>query len=648
MSRRIKFYSANDMSSGFELRNAETILNSFQKDIVYTDINDIIELYNISLFFKANIYLKDWGEDIRQQYDKVVGEFQPIIARFFSLIDDRKIVNDFSSVDVYYRESFWTLFDRYKLFHRIDKNVFAEIIQLEICSIRQVLRFSGIVNQYGEVIADYLKSQSDSAELLMDYYWADSVFGKEKLYFPDQLTMQARESLIERYVEQSDHLNYLQLIAGSHDRKNELCVSDKIRLRAKHKCEQLTEEYFQHHVGLKMGVEVKFTANQSEDYIFSIEEGIARISYSTDFILENLDYPTILNNFIYFFEFVDFQYRCLFVHKQNQLSIFEKTLGVHVRDEYFEGIAFQQIQVIGLLQIVGYYDMLLRQGIRLESVLEWFYTEDLSTEFSIPNFQLQLAGEQASYRDKCRIICSEIESILKQYKSLVEDGKIDHELIGMNSIPLAVKDVPSLITDKYAYFTESVERKTITFLMFSNQSLLTYLGDGEEYKNLYDILARRKVKKNDFPECSREGIDWLINHDILIDDEQDNLSPRSADLLNLLYDLYENDVVLESYWRKSHGEDFQLAVEKNWIQTESSLLSKPEQDYFNYIMNRKEFGNSLDLRNKYLHGTQGYDESIHQQNYYMLLKMLVFLTIKINNELCSYSSIQNEKGSMRT
>jgi hypothetical protein len=76
-------------------------------------------------------------------------------------------------------------------------------------------------------------------------------------------------------------------------------------------------------------------------------------------------------------------------------------------------------------------------------------------------------------------------------------------------------------------------------------------------------------------------------------------------------------------------------VNKGLLKFESSLFSKPEQDYLNYCLNKLEFINSLDLRNMYGHGTQPLgDENVHYSNYIRFLKLFILMIIKINDELC--------------
>ena len=68
INRRIKYYSSSDLSSGYHLQQAEPILLQEEKSFTDYDINDVIELYNIGLFFENNIYLKSWDDEKKKIY----------------------------------------------------------------------------------------------------------------------------------------------------------------------------------------------------------------------------------------------------------------------------------------------------------------------------------------------------------------------------------------------------------------------------------------------------------------------------------------------------------------------------------------------------------------------------------------------------
>jgi len=71
------------------------------------------------------------------------------------------------------------------------------------------------------------------------------------------------------------------------------------------------------------------------------------------------------------------------------------------------------------------------------------------------------------------------------------------------------------------------------------------------------------------------------------------------------------------------------------IYFEDTLFSKPEQSYFNFILNKSEFTNGWGLRNKYLHGTQANPEETekHKEVYLKYLNLIVLALLKIEDDL---------------
>ena len=70
------------------------------------------------------------------------------------------------------------------------------------------------------------------------------------------------------------------------------------------------------------------------------------------------------------------------------------------------------------------------------------------------------------------------------------------------------------------------------------------------------------------------------------------------------------------------------------LRCESSLLSEPEQDYLNYMLNKAKFSNGHDLRNKYIHSSYPLEEDKQQKDYTEMLKIMALIIIKINEEFC--------------
>ena len=119
---RIKFYSVNDLSSGYNLSKIEKLLTQYHEGKEVNDINDIIELYNINKFFENKMHLTNWTFDDIDFYEKTAKSYLGVIARFIKSI--MMILLKFyimRSID-FIRKTFGKLFKglRYtKIFHQI-------------------------------------------------------------------------------------------------------------------------------------------------------------------------------------------------------------------------------------------------------------------------------------------------------------------------------------------------------------------------------------------------------------------------------------------------------------------------------------------------------------------------------------------------
>ena len=98
-------------------------------------------------------------------------------------------------------------------------------------------------------------------------------------------------------------------------------------------------------------------------------------------------------------------------------------------------------------------------------------------------------------------------------------------------------------------------------------------------------------------------------------------------------ELYDHDVIC-LYKIRNLDSDLQCMIYNSDLRVESTLFSKPETDFLNYELNKAEFSNALDLRNKYAHSTYPQNENEQKHDYMELLKIMILIITKINDELC--------------
>lgn len=634
----VKFYSSQDMSCGYYLKEAEQIIDLFSIDKTDYKINEILELYNIKLFFNADIRLHEWDDLRYNSLADTVKKFDKPIGIFFSKINNENFDSIYNQVNYVYRQDFWELFDSFKLYNRIHCKTIASMLESQEISIKYLLSHKSISKKYEAEIRSYMLENPQTAEILMSNYLTET---KHKYFFPDILMPNEREKIIIDYIESNAcNPNYLQLIINSNPSK-ELSFRDKTKLKAKKRYEQKIKELFDDNTGYNYGVDITFLSSQQEEISAEKSNGILHFSYDTSWIKSNLDYPTLLNNFIYLFGITDLQFRCQWCHKQSQLGVFESHLGIRGKNEYFKGIQFEIMNMKSLAEVIGYSDELFRNDIELEKGIEWFFIEYLKDEFDVTDYTFSIPSKQVSYAERCKLMVIELERVLKQFKLYVEEGAIDKELLQISSKQVKYEYVPSMIKNKYLYPIKK-ECQVLMQLLFSNQSCVCYTEKfGSKYGTFYELIKNESVFKLDFFEHQIPSIEYLIEKNMLNCGKDEQLT-LNTERTSLLKDLYYNEVSRTDYVSR-YLDSFDEQEQNEMFTFGESLFSKPEQEYLNYMLNNSEFSNGLSLRNNYLHGTNSTDEEINRQDYYQILKIIIFTIIKINEEFCFVDDLKKKQ-----
>lgn len=630
---RVKYWSTNDLTIGFYLKRIEEIVCDFVIDKKIDDINEIIELYNIQQFFQNGIYSIHWTKQQLNDYSEIVSEFSKVIGKFFSKINVDTIESMFDTLYSEYRNDFLKLIENYKVYDKISVDQFRNIILNKHFLLNDVLKCKNLVKKFSNEIVTYIEKNPFCAKIMLSYYLEKHDKNIETLYFPVELSNEKKILILDKYItSNSSDINYLKLIFESNSTNN-LCLTDELKLKAKRKYDEDMEGLLKEGTGFKYGVQVSFSNKIDEKFSFEIDiNKILSVSYSAKWIKENLDYPTLLNNFIYLFKYTDLQFRSLHVSSETQMSALERILGIKGRKEYTTGIAFQQIQMLAQLQMIVYCNELEKYNIYLEDIIESFFCDYLEKEFNVKGFRFNKSSHTASYLEKCRNIAAEFDNILKRFKIYCKYEKIDDELIRMSTEHIFIKDIPSMLINKYIYPCGD-DYKTISNLLFSDQSPIHYLPKSlNNYDSFYCLLRKENVYYDMFENHQISIIDWLIDHNIIKIDDKKRIIPY-WEKIKILNELYQHGVVCFSYMRKYQSIIMELN-KMGLVEFSSSLFSRPEQSYYNYLFNKSEFDNGLDLRNRYVHGTEIADENKNKCDYFIFLRIMILIIIKINEEFC--------------
>ena len=85
------FLFKDDLIVGYMLGKIEAALKKFDIHNVPTDINDIIELYQIKVYIDADLYLPSWSEETRENLKIKATKIWSIICLFFNTLSNDNI-----------------------------------------------------------------------------------------------------------------------------------------------------------------------------------------------------------------------------------------------------------------------------------------------------------------------------------------------------------------------------------------------------------------------------------------------------------------------------------------------------------------------------------------------------------------------------
>lgn len=634
---RAKYYVNNDMSISFSLQRAEEVISAFDSNSSAHSINDIIEYYNIIQLFNNKLYLPSWDDARIKEYTAVVNRFRAEVGRFLHTVQGGHLAALYEETDARFKDDFIDLLSHYKVTDRISDNQFSAFIDAHPQALSHIIHNKDLVVKYGRVIIEHLKTKEHYAELVLQHFYVKhDDFDKRRTYMPADLDKALINTIIRKYVEWEDaSTNYLQLISGLK-KAGEYPIEDRIRLQAYKRVRAFWEEHFKNgNPGMKVAVEIRIL-DQEAAVLEELDDSDGmthRLSYSKKWISDNLDYSTLLNNFIYLFNFTDQYYRCQFLSNPNDLSVIERISGIHGNDEYTTGIGYESVKMKSDLQMFAYRKELHSHDIEVENIFKWFFEDYLKTEFGVENYKYCSPSPSASSLEKILLMASQIDAVLKQFRLYIEDGFIDRELFEFSSSIYKIADSPSMIERKYLY-PLSNEIKRDMFCLFSDQCLLSYSAKtSKSYNSLMELMLYEDIKSEDYPEYASAELNRLLDRGTVFADESGALRIKRS-VFRLLSDMYRNGCVCFSYCTNSEKQLAEVMLKRGDLEVESSLFTRQEKEYLDYMLNVQKFVNGPELRNKYVHGNFSHNSKTHETDYTEMLKIMALIVLKINEEFC--------------
>ena len=363
------------------------VLDSYVKNqLDLSDVNRVLELSSIKQFFDKYDHVNGWSDDCYLKNKELSRNVEKEVKSFFLSISENKIVSIYDACEVMFWDEFWKYFYIYKVYEKISMEHFKEIAEGLHMSPNKLLENKNLVKKFDVQITEMLKTPEFGARFIVDFYLRKDN-GKTKYYWPKGLTREDKYNTVKAYINGDIvNANILDLIMnGKSKNPKEFEVDVKLKHLAKKRYERYWDENTMPVIKHETGINVSFSPENPDcEVVFSA--GVITAKYNSNWIKDNLDYPTLLNNFIYLFAYTDGYMRCSLTAGSLKQGIIENLFSTQGNGMYQKGQSFELLNALSNIQMHGYVGVLNSCDIYLEDIIKWFFEVYIKNEFGANGF----------------------------------------------------------------------------------------------------------------------------------------------------------------------------------------------------------------------------------------------------------------------
>ena len=612
------FYIHKNIIPLHEYHKVISFIESYKPSV---NINYLIETYLVLKLLKAE---KEFAV-----FKHLISIFSNYIKNFPESIFD---IN-YEEINIFYRDVFWELLLFLNRLSKDDAKNFELYITKYKIQIIMLSSSSKLIQLFPEIVKNNFLSIPENIEFFLNHQKGKYIDSSNGLFIKLGVTNQDINDLAKRYCE-SDlaNPNYLQSIVD-YKKLSQYSFEDDVKLLSKRTIDRFWEEHFESNDGFvySQGVGI---APLADGQLYSFEsQGLNyRITFNKTVLDENHDFSTLLNHFIYIFNFFDYAIGLPWLVRNQETFSLSKLFTSKSNADYTDFDSNLKLQY-GLV-FFAYFYYLKDNNIDLEEIISWYFNVYLKEELGVQGFHFYNSNKESSYYERGKSVISEMDSILDQYEMFFKYMKIDPELLEMKSRSSSYEKLDSFLEKKFIKLVRNKENVDLFSMLFSNQSILSHIPSNNNIQTFFRHV-QGGISVNDFDEYQKCAIELLIKKDIIeIVDEGGAIKFKNPREINILYKLWKTGTYCLFYRKEPNLNAVEQLVKKGICTYSNKLFSEAESNYLSYILDDKKYGNGLKIRNKFAHGKFSYlTEEQHMKNYLELLQILVFYVIRINDEL---------------
>lgn len=623
-SRKLKFYSVNDLATGFEFERFVEYVSDFNSKEVeeITDINELLELYNVLLFVQE-VLIKN-AETTMADYNKFSRKSRTVLKN--SVVNSENyLLREYKKLVPDYEEDFWEMVNNYGHLGNIHDETLEELLTEWPNSIRYVLNWKYARKNFGDVLLKTFSQNSINVQLIVD-----TLERQSKVSYIPPISSSVFNRMIDEYIDnpKSDY-TYLKKLSHWKSR-GKLSIDLQVLNRISQKVQEIESKYFKGGHRSTHTLKILPFIDKPKDFISVKNEGVDLTVMVNQDVLDDLtsgiDYLEFLRNWPFLFS----KHETFAVVKPvdnsgSLFSMFQKQF----EDEY----DIDNLNLgVGLISIRGFEDFRSKgnQKSMLESIEE--FVNGLKENYGVTDFEVQLSSNEKSYYTRLKIILPEIEKLINHFEVFKMMGKTetdDLKRIGVNKSGFT--SAKSIYDTK---FYEPVDRSVLNMLFKKR----TMDDSGQKW-----TVASRLSNKRNLSGLKHQKLIMRELVKLKLIDEQSNKSVLSTHDLSVLERVWYDGYTTYFGLTPKQKESARNLVDMGLLVANGNLFSSEEVQFISYVLDDKKYSNGLSVRNSILHGNiSSRDEQFNQSAYYVVLLVLLLVTVRLKDEFEFFTELESQ------
>ncbi|MBQ3275026.1 hypothetical protein IJH46_01230 [Candidatus Saccharibacteria bacterium] len=591
------------------------------------DINGICNLYNALQFFKI------FNDESKARYSALEQPIRSTINSFWSRVTNENFSQIIGNIDNCYFDDLVEMIMTYKVAEKVDEeSIFKGLDEIGM-PLHIMLEDGKFVSRFEDRIKNMIMAKPENAELLIQDQ-VKQVRSDYRYHIPDKLSKEDKLTLINRYLDSdSPNPNYVDLLA----KKTEgFVLDDKTRLKAAKLSEKFVKKFFEDEKNsqLKYSVSVAINDAQNEPVVV---EGVGtqkeKFIFSKKYLEENMCCGDILKIFSDILGYINYGGTLYLPSRESELSTLEKYMTIHGKKEYQKGIFFTMKNMEIAAKTSAYMQFLKKRGIDIVDTMNEATSTLLKDDFGVEGVVFN-APKSGDLLEKNRLMLIELDNTVRRFNLYTEELEVDEDLCAISSNTPKFDEIGTLMKKKYLEFNpKNEEIKRIQYLLFSDQSPLTYIDDNRKANNLIELSVNSHLKIEDFLNWQRPHVEFLVAKGILKSNSEGFLVP--AQEVILLSEINKHGAIIYGLGNNREKDLMRSMEKKGWLVARNKLLSSDEANWFDYVLNSKKFNDGPELRNRYIHGvtSRDMDSDEIENDHRLIVTVIMSLLLKIVGEL---------------